>query len=58
MKRYTVLLADKYSNQTASLGVMAANEEEAMDKAGQLINTDPSYAQYKEGWRITEALEA
>ena len=56
MNKFTVILVAKHSSETATMTVDAIDEENAMDVANNLIETDPQYAEYKTGWRISEAV--
>ena len=54
--KFTVILTAKHSSDTHTIDVDADDEENAMEKVNTMIETDPNYSEFKQGWRISEAV--
>jgi len=58
MDKYNVFLFAKHSSDTFTMTVEATDEENAMVVADHIIDTHEEYAEYRKGWRISEAMLA
>jgi hypothetical protein len=54
---YEVILLHKHSRDTAIIQVAASDEDEAIDMVDMMIDNDENYAHFREGWKISEAIE-
>ena len=55
--KFNVFLVSKHSSDTFTMMVNATDEDDAMEVADTIIDTDDAYSEYRVGWRISEALE-
>lgn len=55
--KFNVFLVSKHSSDTFTMTVNATDEDDAMEVANTIIDTDDAYSEYRVGWRISEALE-
>ena len=57
MNEYEVILLHKHSRDTEIIQVTASDESHAMDIVDAMIENDEEYADFREGWKISEAVE-